>query len=199
MLIIPLTHAPTLAAIEDTEARPSTYTEMQRYRGALHGMLASRSKAKLGAVTWEVSRQGGVHAHWQVLPVMAEQVRRGLVEAAFKVEAENEKYPVLVKKDVGDGFGEVGDFFRVMVWAPEEANGEDGEGGKAKERETSWVLPLDSSFWFDMQFGRRVMAKLLGLEKRLLWQDCAQEKGEEERDAEAFKEAFKEFDFALDE
>jgi len=201
MLIIPLTHAPTLASIEDAETRQSTYAEMQQYRRALHGMLASRSRGKLGAVTWEVSRQGGVHAHWQILPVMAEQVRRGLVEAAFKVEAENEKYPVFVKKDLGDGAGEMGDFFRVMVWAPEEVAGEDSPGGegKGKGKETSWMLPLDSSFRFDLQFGRRVMAKLLGLEKRLLWQDCAQEQLEEVRDAEAFKEAFKDFDFALDE
>ncbi|KAL8784591.1 MAG: hypothetical protein Q9213_003846, partial [Squamulea squamosa] len=112
LLIIPLEHSPTLASISSPEDRARTYKEMQRYRRALHSFLLSRPGEKLGAVTWEVSRLAGIHTHWQFLPVSVDLVKRGLVEAAFKVEAENEKYPVTFRsKDVGDGTVEKGDFF----------------------------------------------------------------------------------------
>jgi hypothetical protein len=44
-----------------------------------------------------------------------------------------------------------------------------------------------------------VIAKLLQLEGRAHWQDCGQTQEEEEKDVSRFKEAFKEFDFTLDE
>ncbi|KAF2088484.1 hypothetical protein K490DRAFT_64534 [Saccharata proteae CBS 121410] len=193
ILIIPLTHSPTLATIDDAESRKSTYNEMQRYRHSLQSMLSNIGKNEIGAVTWEVSRAGGIHTHWQFLPVPADLIRRGLVEAAFKVEAENEKYPKFEKKDVGDGFEEGNDFFRLMIWSPPKVD-------DATEKETNLVLPLDySSFRFDLQFGRRVLAKLLGLENRMHWQECGQTHEDEVGDAEAFKSAFKAFDFSLDE
>jgi hypothetical protein len=194
ILIIPLVHAATLAFIPDAEARKSTYAEMQRYRKALQQMLLEKASSKLGAVTWEVSRGGGVHAHWQFLPIQADMLRRGLVETAFKVEAENEKYPALHKKDVGDGAEEDSDFFRVILWQPP-AEGDDNDKG----RETTWILPLDESFRFNLQFGRRVLAKLLGLDQRYQWQDCGQTHEAEVGDVEAFKNTFKAYDFSLEE
>ncbi|KAL8738312.1 MAG: hypothetical protein Q9181_000901 [Wetmoreana brouardii] len=182
---------------------------MQRYRRALHNLLVARSGDKMGAVTWEISRKGGVHTHWQFLPVPAGLVKKGLVEAAFKVEAENEKYPTSFHtKDVGDGTGEKGaDFFRVWIWMPSSDNspmdgpvgGEDDDAEDKKGKEKCLVLNLNAEFRFDLQFGRRVMAKLLGLEGRMNWRDCAQSEEEEGADAEKFKEAFKRFDWALEE
>jgi hypothetical protein len=200
ILIIPLTHSPTLATIPETATRATTYKEMQRYRGALHTMLQQKSNGDLGSVTWEVSRAGGVHLHWQFLPVSAEMIRRGLVEAAFKVEAENDHYPKVEKRDVGDGTAEGDDYFRVWLWSPSELL-EDGSqnGGKETTTETSLILPLSPDFRFDLQFGRRVLAKLLKLDRRANWKDAVQTQSDEEADAETFKEAFKSFDFSLTE
>lgn len=190
MLIIPLQHTPTLASIPDKSARHSTETELQRYRNALHDMLSSKSRdkdgrAQLGAVTWEISRNGGVHLHWQFLPVPLDLISRGLVEAAFDVEAENLQYPPFAKSSTAVAEAEEGgDYFKVMIWS--------------ERLRKEMVLPIDQSFRFDLQFGRKVLAKLLGLEGRVDWKACAQETGEEERDANAFKEAFKEFDFSLE-
>ncbi|KAL0254882.1 hypothetical protein SLS55_009406 [Diplodia seriata] len=191
VLIIPLSHSPTLAAIGDPQSRKSTFDEMERYRKALQRMVAETSDSKLGAVTWEVSRLGGVHTHWQFLPIPIDLVERGLVEAAFKVQAQNEGYPKLEKKDVGDGFEEGNDFFRVKIWRPT-ADGTEGT-------ETSLILPLDASYRFDLQFGRRVVAKLLGLDSRVGWRECAQTQEEEAGDAEGFKAAFKAYDFSIEE
>ncbi|KAF2807631.1 uncharacterized protein BDZ99DRAFT_489285 [Mytilinidion resinicola] len=189
ILIIPLTHEATLASIEE-ESRHALYEEMNKYRSAIHSMLISLAGSELGSVTWEVSRSGGVHTHWQFLPISADLIRQGLVEAAFKVEAENQKYPKFEARDVGDGSEESNDFFRVVIWSSPE--NDDSEG-----KETSLVLPLDASFRFDLQFGRRVLAKLLGLEQRIDWHDCGQTHEQEEADVAAFKSAFSDYDFTL--
>ena len=190
VLIIPLEHAPTMSAISDEEARQACVTEMQRYKGALETMVATRSKnaeghAQLGAVTWEISRASGVHLHWQFLPVPIDLIQRGLVEAGFEVEAENsEGYPKFAKSHAEmEQAEESGDFLKVMIWS--------------ESLRKEMVLPLDKSFRFDLQFPRRVMGKLLGLQQRAHWKDCPQTHAEEEADAQALKEAFKPFDFSL--
>ncbi|PYH41443.1 CwfJ domain protein [Aspergillus saccharolyticus JOP 1030-1] len=210
MLIIPFTHTPTLHTITDAPARHATFAEMTRYRTALHAMLHRRAAGALGAVTWEVSRGNGIHVHWQFLPVPAALVQRGLVEAAFKVEAENLKYPrfeappAATKEDPSSEPG--GDFFRVWIWSPTPANnnpdapaatGENCDPEGPAGTENTLLLPLSPDFRFDLQFGRRVMAKLMELEKRIDWRKDVQSQQQEEADAVAFKEAFKEFDFTL--
>lgn len=189
ILIIPVSHTPTIAAIEEPEVRSRVETEMQKYRTSLHDMLATVSKdpstdtARLGAVTWEISRSSGVHTHWQFMPVPASMITRGLVEAGFQVEAENASYPVkFAMKAAEIASAEEGDYFKVMMWS--------------ETVRKEMVLPLDATFRFDLQFGRRVMGKLLGLEKRTHWKDCGQSRAEEEADCEAFKQVFEPFDFA---
>ena len=214
MLIIPLTHAPTLAAVSERSSQTATYSELQRYRSALNSMLQAKAANKLGSVTWEISRDRGVHFHWQYLPVPVDTIDKGLVEAAFKVEAENEKYPSIQTRDIGEGIGQ-GEYLRVWVWKPHaekemasentaESNGTAAEDveqndGPSTGTETQLILPLVPEIRFDLQFGRRVMGKLLGLEKRLDWRECVQTEEEEKAEAEKFKEVFKPFDFSLDE
>ena len=204
ILIIPFTHTPTLNTITDHEARLSTYSEMQRYRESLQSMLQQRAKNQLGAVTWEVSRGNGIHIHWQFVPITSDTIQRGLVEAAFKVEAENLGYPKFEQPSstVDHPSSEPGDFFRVWIWSASEPSSEqgqepDGETSKPTVTEKCLILPLTPDFRFDLQFGRRVMAKLMGLERRINWKDAVQTQEDEEADATAFKEAFKEFDFSL--
>lgn len=183
ILIIPLTHAPTLALIPDEDSRSSTKKEMALFRTALNNMLKAKAPS-LGSVTWEVNRESGIHAHSQWLPIEATFIHKGLVNAAFRVEAENEKYPKFQSLS-HDSDDPEGDYFRVTMWDP-------------TGKDSSMVLPLDPSFRFDLQFGRRVLAKLLGLDSRSDWHDCGQPIEDEEKDVEKFKEAFKDFDFSLE-
>ncbi len=187
-LIIPLSHEPTFQAMgADAE---KVFKDMSRFKEAMQAMVASQSKHKLGAVTWEISRQRGIHIHWQFMPVSHHLIRKGVVEAGFKVEAENQKYPPFQETDLGPAINEPSDFFRVWIWS------DDGDTGiQSKEL----VMRLDESFRFDLQFGRRVMAKLLGLEARLSWRDVVQPAAEEVEDVDKFKAAFKPWDFSLEE
>ncbi|KAF7917062.1 hypothetical protein BELL_0653g00040 [Botrytis elliptica] len=188
-LIIPLSHSPTLALIPEEESKNNTYVEMNKYKEALQKMIARRSENKLGAVTYEISKGNGVHTHWQLIPMPIETIQKGLVEAAFRVEAENLQYPAFEVRDPGIGQND-GDFFRVWIWTP--------PTDEAPEGITKCItMPFDWNVRFNLQFGRTVLAKLLSLEKRIQWRDCAQTEAEEKQDADSFKAAFKEFDFAL--
>ena len=194
-LIIPLTHSPTLASIPNEEdARQKTFTEMTRFKNALQKMVAKTSDNKLGAITYEISKGNGVHTHWQFLPIPSTMIIKGLVEAAFQVEAENNKYPPFAVRDPGNGEGE-GDFFRVWMWTPPNVDVREG-GGEAGATKCI-TMPFDYKTRFSLQFGRTVLAKLLGLEGRIQWRDCAQSEDEEKKEIEEFKQAFKEFDFTL--
>ncbi|KAH9909272.1 CwfJ C-terminus 1-domain-containing protein-like protein [Xylariomycetidae sp. FL2044] len=188
-LIIPLPHEPTVRAMgEDAD---KTYKEMTRFKESMQAMIASKSNYKLGCVTWEIGREKGIHVHWQFLPAPVDLLRKGLVEAGFRVEAENQKYPPFEETDLGPGLDETGDFFRVWIWSDDSDTG-------IQSKELVMRLPDDTNaVRFDLQFGRRVMAKLLGLEDRLYWQDVVQSLPEETSDVEAFKEAFKPWDFTM--
>jgi hypothetical protein len=190
-LIIPLTHSPTLALIPDTQEgedqKLKTFAEMIKFKMALQNMVAARSNNKLGAVTYEISTAGGVHTHWQFLPMPEALIR--LVEAAFRVEAENLRYPEFEVRDPEIGSDE-GDFFRVWIWTPPAE-------GEAEGITKCITLPFDDRIRFSLQFGRSVLAKLLGLENRIQWRDCSQSEEEEKKDIDAFKAAFRDFDFTL--
>ncbi|KAL5116991.1 hypothetical protein ACEQ8H_005077 [Pleosporales sp. CAS-2024a] len=184
MLIIPFSHQPTLGSMEEEE-RQATFGEMQKYRVAMNSMLKAVADEEYGSVTWEVSKSSLPHTHWQYLPVPADLIRKGLVEAAFKALAENLHWPKFEKEDVADGFEETSDFFRILVWDP---------AGDAATQ-TSYVLRFDEKMRFHNQFGREVLAKLLRLDARVDWRDCGQTQAEEEQDVAKFKDAFKSFDF----
>ncbi|PVH76588.1 hypothetical protein DL98DRAFT_517815 [Cadophora sp. DSE1049] len=189
-LIIPLTHSQTLALIPmEDRAREKTFAEMNRFKESMQSMIAKDSRNKLGAVTYEISKINGVHTHWQFIPMPAETISKGLVEAAFRVEAENLKYSSFEVRDPGIGENE-GDFFRVWIWSPPT---DEHPNGSTK----CLTLPFDDTVRFSLQFGRIVLAKLLGLEKRIQWKDNVQTEEEEKRDIEAFKAAYKDFDFTL--
>jgi hypothetical protein len=187
-LIIPLTHTPTLASITtDENSRRKTFAEMNRFKDSLQKMISNLSGNKLGAVTYEISKGNGVHFHWQFIPIPEDIIRKGLVEAGFRVEAENLSYPQFETRDPGLGLND-GDFFRVWIWSPPIE-------GEAEGNTKCITMPFDSNIRFSLQFGRIVLAKLLGLQDREQWRDCAQTEEEEKRDIQAFKTAFKDFDF----
>ncbi len=186
-LIIPLSHSPTLAMV-DAENREKTFQDMTKYREALQNMIAKLSGNKLGAVTFEISKARGIHTHWQFIPMPAETIQKGLVEAAFRVEASDLSYPAFKERDPGLGLEE-GDFFRTWIWTPPSENAAEG-GTKCL------TMDLDHTVKFSLQFGRIVIAKLLGLQNRLQWRDCQQTVDEEKADCAALKNAFAEFDFS---
>lgn len=195
MIIVPQEHVPSIShAAMGQEAADRTFAEMSRFREALQATVSKKSNFKLGAVTWEINRAANIHVHWQFMPAPVDLIKKGLVEAAFKVEAENLRLPGLVSKDFGIADEVPGDYLRIWIWYEN-----DGEGGEDGSQIVSKCLLMrfDENVRFDLQYPRKVMAKLLGLEQRTVWQDCTQTAEEETQDTVKFRDTFKEWDFSL--
>ena len=204
ILIIPMAHIPKLSLIPDPDLRQNSIREMSRYRKALETMIGRLCGSRLGSITWEIGRRAGVHDHWQFLPIPVDLIDRGLLDAAFMVEAENEKYPILRREEIVDYKNDgVSDFFRAIIWRPTNtsnttANVQNQPSSDISSQEYALILPLDDDTKFDVQFGRKVLAKLLNLETRVRWQDCVESVDKESSDAESFKKVFEQFDFTLE-
>lgn len=188
VIITPIEHIPSLntTLIQGDEAT-KTFKEMTRFRQSLQAMVSTQSQGKLGAVTWEINRARNIHVHWQFMPIPAEMALKGLVETGFRVLAKDLQLGDFIVKDFGTAEEVGGDYLRVWVYAEEE----DRIIGK------SLLLRLDENAWFDLQFPRKVMAKLLGLEQRTVWQDVVQTEEEETEDTDAFRNGYKQWDFTL--
>ncbi|KAK1833765.1 CwfJ C-terminus 2-domain-containing protein-like protein [Podospora conica] len=190
LILTPQVHEPSLStAAMGKEDGSRTFKEMTRLRESLQGMVSSKSGRKLGGVTWEINRARNIHVHWQFMPVPADMVIKGIAESGFRVLAKDSKLGEFKAKEFGMADEVEGDYLRVWIWAEEE----DGEGGRVVGK--TLVMRLDENMRFDLQFPRKVMAKLLGLEERIFWQDVMQTEKEEEADVKAFQAAFKEWDF----
>jgi hypothetical protein len=108
-----------------------------------------------------------VHAHWQVVPIKSELLEK--VDAAFDSMAKE-----MMKREFEDeAEDDEGDAFTYWV------------SGREKGRS----LRLQGNEYFDLQFGRSVLAGVIGVgEKRVNY--CVMTTPEESKDAAAFKEAF---------
>lgn len=195
MIIVPQEHVPSInRAGMGQEAADRVFAEMSRFREAMQATVSKKSDHQLGGVTWEINRAANIHTHWQFMPVPADLIKKGLVEAAFKVEAENLRLPGLVVKDFGVSDEVIGDYVRVWIWF-EDAGNADGDDGRIVSK--CLLMRFDENVRFDLQYPRKVMAKLLGLEKRVVWQDCTQATDEETKETSKFRETFKPWDFTM--
>ncbi|KAI5853571.1 CwfJ C-terminus 1-domain-containing protein-like protein [Tricharina praecox] len=188
ILIIPFSHTPMLQTIEDPESRKATVAEMKRYLSTLEKFFAAHGAT---AVAFEVRRVNGIHAHWQVIPVKKELVER--IDAAFDDAAKDiahsfeDEHTTTTTTHDDDGEEDAADRGNAFTyWI----------GGQEKGR----TMHLAQGEYFNLQFGRQVLAEVIGTEqKRINWKECVMSLPEEIADAKAFKEAFKEYDFSLEE
>lgn len=209
VMIIPHYHAADEAAQgkRAPEDVTSEFKEMSKFRHALTQMVGSKSSGQLGTVCWEVNRTGIRHHHWSLIPCQAEQVKKGLVEAAFKVFREQQKCPAFETCDPESQLPIKSDYFRVWTWASDpiamadQTNG-NGSAEDVSGKSQSMYFPIPEDLRFNIWFGREVMAGLLQLENRLNWRDAllrkdGSEQTAEEEDAQGLREDFEEFDFAM--
>lgn len=216
-MIIPYYHAADELAHgkRSAEEMGSEFSEMTRFRKALSAMVGSKSHGELGTVCWEVNRTGIRHFHWQLVACPADRIKTGMVEAAFKLKAEQYKYPTFQSCDADAQLpGLRSDYFRVwtnLTNPLELADQNNGNGNGAADDDsetknlgvsTSIYFPLPTDQKFNIWFGREVLAGLLQLETRVNWMDAllrkdGSEQAAEEEEAEGLRADFEEFDFAM--
>ncbi|KAG9021845.1 hypothetical protein FRB95_001263 [Tulasnella sp. JGI-2019a] len=175
VLIIPISHYPTLQAVPAELAIP-VISEIERYKSALRGVYAKYGCVAVALEVARLSGRGG-HAHIQVIPVpetLADQVEQQFLKDG--------KAAGLGWEDDADAALEHaaktnGNYFKV-----------DLPDGK------KMVHVMKPGQPFSLQFGRTTVANLLGLQDRGDWKACNQTEAEEKADATAFKKAFAPFD-----
>ena len=207
VMIIPYYHAADeLAHGKRTLQETATeFKEMTRFRKALSAMVGSKSHGELGTVCWEVNRTGIRHFHWQLIACPIDLLKKGMVEAAFKVKVEQYKYPTFQSCDADSQLLQRSDYFRVWTWTSNPLGMADHANGNAEEnlgvaKSLYFSLPTDQKF--NIWFGRDVIASLLQLENRVNWMDAllrkdGSEQAAEEEEADGLRADFEEFDFAM--
>ncbi|TDL24935.1 hypothetical protein BD410DRAFT_801670 [Rickenella mellea] len=175
VLIVPITHYPTLTSIPSDLALPIV-SEVEKYKSALRAFYAKHSCV---SVTFEVailSGKGG-HAHVQAVPIPLSLSSK--IEEAFRHEGA--RTGIQWEEDPDDALasaaGGRANYFRV-----------DLPDGKKMVHVITQELP------FSIQFGRQVLCNLLKMGDRMDWKACAQPDDEERADALTFKTAFAPFD-----
>jgi diadenosine tetraphosphate (Ap4A) HIT family hydrolase len=179
ILILPIEHHPsTISLPADAES------ELQRYKDALQKCFKTQGKATVFFERY-LQLRAGTHAHLQAVPVplqKASTVRSAFISAAKEVGFEfdiicpsdtDPQARQALKEVVGGG----ANFFFVEL----------PEGTILAHR----LAPGEK---LPMQFGREVMASLLGTPERGDWKVCKLDVEEETSMADRFKEQFQSFD-----
>ncbi|CAK9235704.1 unnamed protein product [Sphagnum jensenii] len=179
ILILPIEHHPsTISLPADAES------ELQRYKDALQKCFKTQGKATVFFERY-LQLRAGTHAHLQAVPVplqKASSVRSAFVSAAKEVGFE---FDIICPSDTdpqaGQALKEVvgggANFFFVEL----------PEGTILAHR----LAPGEK---LPMQFGREVMASVLGTPERGDWKACKLDIEEETSMADRFKEQFQSFD-----
>ncbi|KAI8047575.1 CwfJ C-terminus 1-domain-containing protein-like protein [Gilbertella persicaria] len=173
VLLIPITHYPTFGLVPQ-ESQKDVITELVKYKSSLRQLFNAYDQ---DMVVFEVSRdsqRGLSHAHLQVVPIpkdKADQVERVARELAAAHQVEwVDKVPQNP---------------RIPYFKLDLPNGQ------------SLVHVIQPRERFNLQFGRLVVATVLGLPEREDWKACSETEEEEKENATLFKEAFKAYDFSL--
>ena len=114
------------------------------------------------AVTFEIRVSWGIHANWQVVAVP----KSIPLEEEF-IQAFQEKHMTLEQRKPG----KAEEYCRVVLPSG------------------NYVATLTERF-YDLQFPRRILSRLLNLEDRVDWRGCIQTEDEELADAAAFRDEF---------
>ncbi|CAO3622360.1 unnamed protein product [Mucor hiemalis] len=175
LLMIPITHYPTFGKIP-METQIEVVAELEKYKSAIRRLFDQYGQ---DIVIFEVSREsfkGLSHAHIQIVPVP--KSKSDLVEKIAREKAAADGMDLIDRIPANPEIP----YFRMEL-----PNGQ------------SLVHLLRPKERFNLQFGRLVIASVLGSPEREDWKACSQTEEEEKACAAQFKEAFKPFDFSLEE
>lgn len=173
-MIVPIAHTPVLLPTDNDRAE----VELERWKYVFALSQMYQAHGYDSVVAFDISRSRGIHIHTQVVAVRETQAANGLVPA-FLNAAERAGLS-MIERPLDEDETE---YFRVQVVRPSGT--------------TSLVVELPEGAYFDLQFGRKVLASTMGLEDRLDWRACAQTVEEEKADCTTFKSEFKQYDFTL--
>ncbi|KAI8362293.1 CwfJ C-terminus 1-domain-containing protein-like protein [Mortierella sp. GBAus27b] len=195
-ILITINHYSNFRTV-DVDARKDLQSELNKYKQGLQKLFQARGAAM---VTWELSQSGRMqHAHVQVMAV-----RQDAVEAIERQFREDIGEFFITKKSSRDQNSEASssssssDPPPVAAWQ-DHLPTSDNQGFLKIElpNNKTMVCPFPDGQWVDSQFSRSTLAKALGTPDRANWRNCVKTAEDEVKDTQAFKLAFKDYDFTL--
>lgn len=189
VMIVPIDHVATLDTTTGAitpEDRDQIEIERWKYAIALSHLFSESASPPAVTVLFDISRKRGIHLHTQVFAVPHDRATKYDIESEFITQAEQAGLSMVERQLDQDET----DYFRVQIIRP--------YNSEKEKTTTTLVIELpDDGTYFDLQFGRKVMARILELQHRVDWRACSQTEEEEKADCKNFKDSFKKYDFTL--
>lgn len=193
-LIIPIAHVPKLE-IQKDEKNQLLLNEVMRYEVSLVKFFASFN---LGTVLFQINKSNSVHFHIQVFPIPVDFLTDFDKNLQKNAKLNNTKYERNVKLNFTKFAEETDPKYLEMINSDKDYISFTVFNKSIEDKliYISEIETLDKQL--DLQFGRRVLAYLLQVPKRIKWDKCQQSTQKETEETGSFKEAYKEYDFTMD-
>jgi len=172
VLLIPIGHFATFATLPPDQLK-KVVAEIDSFKDALRKCYDAY-EADLVALEISKPTGKGGHAHIQICPIPRHLSAQ--IEPAFRKAADQHGY-IFVDESAADNALQTGSYFRVDL-----------------SNDQRLVCPLPAGQPFNLQFGRSVLALVLGTPERADWKACATSQDEEKAECAEFKTAFATFD-----
>lgn len=195
-LVIPIEHIPKLNNGENSDILGSKlYQEMMGYEKSIATM--NYRKFDMSSVSFEINSERSIHYHKQIVPVPKHLILKFATALDRQCYFNNKK----VKGNANLDFEEFtlkDPTYKGIVEDPK-ANYVQFTLYETSEAEPKvYLAQFQVEQRLDLQFGRRVLAFLLNLPKRVKWDSplCLQTPEEETKEAQAFQKGYRDYDIA---
>lgn len=194
-LIIPIEHRTKLVADTNDITKTPTYTDMESYESKLVKM--NFEKFQMSTIIFSINSENSVHFHKQVMPIPNYLIGKFVPALDRQVHFNNERNPTNAKLNFKEFQGKKDLNYLEFINDPQNNYLQFTIFENSSQPPKVYVASFDISKRIDLQFGRRVVAFMLHLPKRVKWDSpvCKQSKEEEQNEVTLFQKSFKDYEF----
>lgn len=192
-LLIPIEHIPKLNVGQDDFANSDLVKEMGQYERSVAKM--NYIKFDMSTIVFEINSERSIHFHKQIMPIPKFLIMKFKASLERHVNFNNERQTNNAKLNFEECSVDSEDYLKIR-------NDSKMNYLQFTVYETSeapamvYIAKFQPDMRLDMQFGRRVVAYMLRLPKRIKWDSpvCHQTKEQEAEETANFQKGYKEYD-----
>ncbi|CAL9732426.1 CWF19-like protein Drn1p [Monosporozyma unispora] len=195
-LVIPIEHIPKLNNGENSDIFSSNlYKEMMGYEKSIITM--NYRKFNMSSVSFEINSERSIHYHKQIIPVPRHLILKFASALDRQCYFNNKKVKGNANLDF-EKFTTGDEEFKSIVEDPKSNYVQFTVYETSESEPKIYLAQFQLQQRLDLQFGRRVLAFLLHLPKRVKWDSplCLQTPEEETKEAQAFQKGYRDYDIA---
>lgn len=195
-LIVPIEHVPKLNMGQENFTENDLMQELLNYQRSIVKM--NYRKFDMATVVFEIHSDKSIHFHKQIIPVPKFLIMRFKDALDRQLHFNNEKYTHNAKLDFKNFSSETDSDYLAIVNDPKSNYMQFTIYETSESGPDVYLSHFQRDDRIDLQFGRRVVAFLLHLPKRVNWNSpaCKQSKEQEENEVKKFQKGYNEYDIA---